>query len=46
VGGRATLRRETSEAVKKFRADENVGDKSSGRVDRGVVMRLDELFPP
>jgi Putative peptidoglycan binding domain len=36
----------TVEAVKKFRVDENLGNQSSGRVDRGVIMRLDELFPP
>jgi Putative peptidoglycan binding domain len=36
----------TSEAVKKFKADENLGNRSSGRVDRGVILRLDELFPP
>ena len=36
----------TVKAVKKFRADENLGNKSSGRVDRGVILRLDELFPP
>jgi Putative peptidoglycan binding domain len=36
----------TSEAVKKFRADENLGNLSSGRVERGVIMRLDELFAP
>lgn len=35
----------TSEAVKKFRADENLANRSSGTVDRGVIMRLDELFP-
>ena len=36
----------TSEAVKTFKADENLGNTSSGRVDRGVILRLDELFPP
>jgi len=38
-------RDKTSEAVKKFKADENLGNGSSGAVDRGVIMRLDELFP-
>jgi hypothetical protein len=33
-------------SVKKFRVDENLGNLSSGRVERGVIMRLDELFPP
>jgi Putative peptidoglycan binding domain len=36
----------TVEAVKKFKVDENLGNQSSGRVDRGVILRLDELFPP
>ena len=36
----------TSDAVKQFKADENLGNQSSGRVERGVIMRLDELFPP
>jgi Putative peptidoglycan binding domain len=36
----------TSDAVKKFKADENLGAQSSGRADRGVIYRLDELFPP
>jgi hypothetical protein len=36
----------TSAAVKQFRVDENLGNTASGRVDRGVILRLDELFPP
>jgi Microbial transglutaminase/Putative peptidoglycan binding domain len=36
----------TTDAVKKFKADENLGNRVSGRADRGVIMRLDELFPP
>jgi hypothetical protein len=36
----------TSDAVKQFRADENLGNRDSGRVDRGVILALDELFPP
>jgi Putative peptidoglycan binding domain len=36
----------TSDAVKQFKVDENLGDQASGRVNRGVILRLDELFPP
>ena len=36
----------TVAAVKQFKVDENLGNQSSGRVDRGVILRLDELFPP
>ncbi len=36
----------TVAAVKQFKVDENLGSQSSGRVDRGVILRLDELFPP
>ena len=36
----------TSAAVKKFKTDENLGNQSSGKTDRGVILRLDELFPP
>jgi hypothetical protein len=32
--------------VKQFRVDKNLGNESSGRVDSGVILRLDELFPP
>ena len=35
----------TSAAVKRFKRDENLGAQSSGKVDRGVIYRLDELFP-
>jgi Putative peptidoglycan binding domain len=36
----------TVDAVKQFRVDENLGNLTSGKVDRIVLLRLDELFPP
>jgi hypothetical protein len=36
----------TAGAVRKFKRTENLGAQSSGSVDRGVIYRLDELFPP
>jgi hypothetical protein len=36
----------TRAAVKQFKADENLGNRTSGNTDRGVIYRLDELFPP
>jgi hypothetical protein len=35
----------TATAVKKFKVDENLGNQRSGATDRGVIYRLDELFP-
>lgn len=37
--------KKTSAAIKKFKIDENLGSQSSGATDRGVIYRLDELFP-
>ena len=36
----------TSEAVMKFKADENLSAQKSKATTRGVIYRLDELFPP
>ena len=36
----------TRAAVKAFKRDENLGARSIGNADRGVIYRLDELFPP
>ena len=36
----------TSEAVMKFKVDENLGAQKSKATTRGVIYRLDELFPP
>ncbi len=36
----------TAGAVRKFKRTENLGAQSSGKVDRGVIYRLDDLFPP
>jgi hypothetical protein len=35
----------TATAVKQFKLDQNLGNQRSGATDRGVVYRLDELFP-
>lgn len=37
--------KKTATAVKKFKLDENLGNQKSGVTDRGVIYRLDELFP-
>ncbi len=37
---------QTSSAVKQFKVDENLGAESDGSAGRGVIFRLDELFPP
>ena len=36
----------TSSAVKQFKVDENLGAQSQGSAGRGVILRLDDLFPP
>jgi hypothetical protein len=36
----------TSDAVKQFKADEDLGSQSIGSTNRGVIFRLDDLFPP
>lgn len=36
----------TSEAVMKFKVDENLSAQKSKATTRGVIYRLDELFPP
>ena len=36
----------TSGAVKQFKVDENLGSQAKGSTNRGVIFRLDELFPP
>ena len=36
----------TSDAVKQFKADENLGSPELGETNRGVIFRLDDLFPP
>lgn len=38
--------RKTSDAIKQFKVDENLGSQSSGSTNRGVIFRLDDLFPP
>ena len=35
----------TAAAVKQFKVDQNLGNQTSGATDRGVIYRLDELFP-
>jgi Putative peptidoglycan binding domain len=35
----------TSTAIKKFKVDQNLANEKSGATDRGVIYRLDELFP-
>ena len=35
----------TATAIKKFKLDQNLGNQRSGATDRGVIYRLDELFP-
>jgi hypothetical protein len=35
----------TATAVKQFKLDQNLGNQRSGATDRGVIYRLDELFP-
>jgi hypothetical protein len=37
--------KKTAAAVKQFKLDENLGNQRSSAADRGVVYRLDELFP-
>jgi hypothetical protein len=37
---------QTSSAVMQFKVDENLGSESEGSAGRGVIFRLDELFPP
>jgi peptidoglycan hydrolase-like protein with peptidoglycan-binding domain len=39
-------RSKTSSAVKQFKVDQNLGAQSTGSTERGVIYRLDELFPP
>jgi peptidoglycan hydrolase-like protein with peptidoglycan-binding domain len=36
----------TRAAVKQFKADESLGNPTSGNTDHGVIYRLDDLFPP
>jgi len=36
----------TSDAIKRFKVAENLGAQSKGSTDRGVIYRLDDLFPP
>jgi hypothetical protein len=35
----------TATAVKQFKLDQNLGNQRSGATDRGVIYRLDDLFP-
>jgi hypothetical protein len=37
--------KKTVAAIKQFKVDENLGNQKSGATDRGVIYRLDELFP-
>jgi hypothetical protein len=32
--------------VKQFKVHENLGSQSIGSTNRGVIFRLDDLFPP
>jgi hypothetical protein len=36
----------TSDAIKQFKVDEDLGSQSIGSTNRGVIFRLDDLFPP
>ena len=36
----------TSAAVKQFKIDENLGAQATGSAGRGVIFRLDDLYPP
>src|SRR4051812_38759293 len=36
----------TATAVKQFKLDQTLGNQRSGATARGVIYRLDELFPP
>ena len=38
--------KKTADAIKQFKVDENLGSQSSGSTTRGVIFRLDDLFPP
>src|SRR5205814_2002507 len=37
--------KKTAAAVMRLKVDENLGNQRSGATDRGVIYRLDELFP-
>lgn len=37
--------KKTVAAIKQFKVDQNLGNQASGATDRGVIYRLDELFP-
>ena len=36
----------TTAAVKQFKIDENLGAQATGSAGRGVIFRLDDLYPP
>ena len=36
----------TTAAVKQFKIDENLGARATGSAGRGVIFRLDDLYPP